>query len=236
MDLVNPSLLFIIEEPFSSVVHQEAYKIYADEGFHAAMCVVLRESVGGTAVAVPDSSRYRSEPMQNLLRLLDDNGSRKQKLRTFFAAAINETLITQSLVQAKDPCLKPSIRELISYHAMDEAQHHRYFSYMIDVVWASLSDEDRGDISSVLPHMLMLLLEVDSAAIREDLSGLGISSGRAESIAKQIREGISVTDRIRKEGRGSLHAMKKAGMLDYSLVKKSFSHCGLDSLISGAGE
>ena len=231
IDLVNPSLLFIMEGNFEQSIHLEAYRIYADEGFHAAMCVSLRESIGRTAVGHPNSCRYRSQPLAMLLQQIRSDCTRTQQLRVFFASAINETLITQSLLQAKDPSLKPSIRTLISTHAMDEAQHHKFFAHLFAVVWEQMSQNERQDVASLLPVMLKLLLAPDEQAIEEDLIGVGVDADRAEAIARLVGSETPLLERIQHGARGSLHAMSRSGMFACEFVRNAFGQHQLDQLI-----
>lgn len=233
MDLVNPALLFIMEGAFAKAIHLEAYRIYADEGFHATMCASLRESIGETVIEVPDLSRYRASSMKELLSFLNTDNKRIRDLRLFFAAAINETLITQSLLQAKDPSLKSSIRELISVHAMDEAQHHRYFAYMMEVIWTQMNESEKSDIADCLPEFFRLLLAVDTEAIYQDLNGLGLPGARASLVANQVSKELSLLERIGNGAKGSLRAMRKAKILNSEFVAFSFLNAGLESLIIG---
>jgi hypothetical protein len=231
IDLINPSLLFIMEGQFEQALHIEAYKIYADEGFHAAMCVGLRESIKRTPVAHPNSCRYRSQPLSELLQVLKSQNKRTEQLRIFFAAAINETLITQSLLQARDPLIKNSIRELIASHAMDEARHHKYFAHMLGVIWDHMTESEQLDIAAFLPSMFKLLLAHDMVAMKEDLVGLGIESNRADAIVSQVVCETSEIDRILTGARGSLHAMAKSGIFNSKVVQQAFYQDGLDLLL-----
>jgi hypothetical protein len=203
IELVNPALCHVMKQPELRDFVPQAYRIYTDEGFHAVMCLELRERLVGSA-EVPYVTRYRSAGLMRIFALCGSYPERMRDLALFTAASLNETLITPSLRQSTDPTVAPLVRRVIEAHAADEAVHHAFFARLFCTVWAGLPSADQQLLAELIPQLGTALLQMDWDAVGQDLVEEGFDSA---DVALIIDEMVSATDRQ------PAHADSVAGMV-----------------------
>lgn len=135
--IMNKKLPLQIPAP----LHQEAYKIYCDEAYHALQAhdtMIQLEKISQKkplVLAIPLKKR-----LQQLRKACPEH---LQDLFELFFVCVSETLVSQELSEYdNDPTIHPDIQSIMHDHALDEATHALFFKEVIQLLKKQLPLED----------------------------------------------------------------------------------------------
>lgn len=186
--IVNPALLALQTINFiSQEMKVNAWKIYTDEAYHTLMVAELRGEIHkSTGVKFPQLPY----PMAQKLVLAEVNKlpSHLKSIGLICVAAVNETLITANLVQARDESLFPFIRQMLTNHAKDEAVHSMFFTDVFTIIWKNINDNDKLFLYHLIPMAIKNFLGLDVQSLKYDVEQFGFDTILAEKIAGEAIE------------------------------------------------
>lgn len=217
VQLVNPALCYVMKQPALREFVPEAYRIYTDEGFHAAMGIELRQHLLGVA-DVPHATRYHSAGLAQVFSICDALPVRERELALFVAASLNETLITPSLRQSTDPTVITLVRRLIEAHAADEAVHHVFFAKLFNVVWAGLTYREQLLLAELIPRLSQALLLTDWDAVGQDLLAEGFAPAEVSVMTQEL---ISAAQPLGADSvAGMARMLQRSGAAQFGCVQR----------------
>ncbi|MGE3631993.1 MAG: diiron oxygenase [Sandaracinaceae bacterium] len=209
--VVNPVALALAEGrgPFAipTELRLEALRLYRDETDHALRSAEVLASMGGALDGEAPAFLTRFEvhvPPQ-----AEDDLARLQRFLLVFVVETTSSAQLASL--AKDPFLRPDLRELVAHHAMDEARHYALFTALFRELVARSTDDERILYEESIAAHLDDYLAPDVAVARRDLCAVGISGRDADAIIADSY-GEAMRERaIHDGGRSTWAAVRRAG-------------------------
>lgn len=183
--VINPSLVALQNLDFiPPEMKVNAWKIYTDEAYHSLMVAEIRKEIHDkTKINLPQLPYPAAQRV-----VLAEVNKLPQNLRSIgliCVAAVNETLITANLVQARDNSLFPSIRQMLTDHAQDEAVHSLFFSEVFSEVWKNIDDKTKLALYHLIPIAIKNFLGADIQSLTYDIVSLGFDNTSAEKIADE---------------------------------------------------
>jgi hypothetical protein len=218
LELVNPALTHIMRRTGLEDFVPQAYQIYTDEGFHAAMCLEMRQKLSGSA-RVPFMTRYHSASLSELFATIARLPTNERELALLTAASLNETLISASLRQAVDRSVVPLVRRAIAAHAADEAVHHAFFTRLFIAVWERLPHQRQSFLADLIPALCRALLKSDLKAVTQDLVAEGFSPQRAARIVEDL-SGMTRDPALAPNTRGVEQMLRRCGAAEFESVRE----------------
>jgi hypothetical protein len=230
IEMVNPALRTVMSTGIAPKFVLDAYKIYTDEGFHALMCMDLRNNISDGEM--PYLLRYRSAALQKTLGLADVANRDDADLILLAITCVNETMIASSLSQATDQTVYPALRELVMAHARDEAAHNVYFTELMVDLFPRLSARERRLLGDLMPDIFNCLHLSDLAGVRGDLTAEGFSTQETDTILRETFTDEVDHDGVRRVCRSSMRMLERSGLFDDEAARSRFSEGGLSYLLA----
>lgn len=207
---VNPVAQLIsrrrIGFPLPERMIEDAYKICADESWHALFSDDLQRqlaAVTGTRPVLPVEPQFLAR-----LRAIEAEAPREiAGLPKLFFTIVSETLISSILSGIpSDRRVVGAVRELVADHAQDEGRHHAFFSDVFRRVWPELSPREKRLVGPLLAEFVFAFLEPDYPALLRMVESVGLTEAEAREavgethppavVAAGIREATSSTLRL----------------------------------------
>jgi hypothetical protein len=209
-------------------MEEDAYKIYADEAWHALFSDDLQRQVERatrvTSVLLPC-------PLfaQRLAALERDLDTAERYLARIFFAIVSETLISSFLADVpKDTTVIEPIRALVRDHAIDEGRHHAYFSQLLGWVWPAMSSRQRRAIGGLLPEFIRAFLEPDLAAIAAMLLESGLDESEVEVVLLDVHgDGRIDGVELEKRAHHTLRHLRRVGVFNDPRTRAGFLEAGI---------
>ena len=153
----------------------DAYKINCDETSHALLYADFKsqlETIAKDSIFLPSIPSF----LQRLRKLQSSLPDFLSQLAEVFFVIISETLISATLNQTpRDKRVVSGVRQIVRYHALDEAYHCKYFSNLLQVIWPQLQPKEQVIIGRLLPQFIEIFLEPDCSAFTSILQKLNIN-------------------------------------------------------------
>lgn len=229
IEMVNPALQFVMSSEIAPKFVMDAYKIYADEGFHALMCMDLRNNISNGEM--PYLLRYRSSALDKTLSLVHAGTERDTQIILLAITCVNETMIASSLSQATDHTVFPALRELVMAHAMDEAAHNIYFTELMVDLFPRLSAREQCLLVDLMPDIVNSLHLPDRTGAENDLRAEGFSEPEIQTILGETFTREVDHEGVRRVSRSSLRMLDRCGLLSTPRAKDAFADKGLGYLL-----
>jgi hypothetical protein len=232
IEMVNPALMFVMDSDIAPEAIHDAYKVYTDEGFHALMCVQLRESVADGEI--PYLQRYKNAALHSVMSLRELPDKNDSNLVLLAITCVNETMIAASLSQATDHTVYPALRQIVMAHARDEAAHNVYFTKLMSQFWPRLSTREKNLLAELMPAIFNRLSLSDEAGVRRDLIAEGFDDGEASIVCGELFGNPVDIDGLRSVANSSIRMLTKAGFWLHPGAVESFRQQGLAQLVPDA--
>ncbi|WP_162576017.1 diiron oxygenase [Variovorax sp. PBL-H6] len=225
IEMVNPALQFVMSSNIAPEFVLDAYKVYTDEGFHALMCMDLRNNISNGEM--PYLLRYRSSALDRTLALVKTGTEPDAQLILLAIACVNETMIASSLSQATDYTVFAALRELVMAHARDEAAHNIYFTELMVDFFPRLSAREQRLLIDLMPDIFNSLHLSDKTGAENDLRAQGFSESEIQIILGETFNGEVDHEGVRRVCRSSLRMLSRCGLLDIPQAQEAFAEKGL---------
>ncbi len=229
IEMVNPALMFVMDSYIAPEAINDAYKVYTDEGFHALMCVNLRQNVAQGDI--PYLQRYKNSALQQVLALCDRADARDGNLVLLAVTCVNETMIAASLSQATDHTVYPALRQIVMAHARDEASHNVYFTKLMSQFWPRLSTREQRLLVDLMPTIFNGLSLSDISGVRRDLQAEGFGQNEVDTICGEVFDNAVDIDGMRRVANSSIRMLTKAGFWNCPGAVDGFRQQGLAELV-----
>ena len=229
IEMVNPALQFVMSSDIAPRFVLDAYKVYTDEGFHALMCMDLRNSISDGEM--PYLLRYRSSALDTTLALARAGSEQDARLILLAITCVNETMIASSLSQATDRTVFATLRELVMAHARDEAAHNLYFTELMVDLFPRLSTREQRLLIDLMPDIFNSLHLSDKTGAENDLRAQGFGESEIQIILGETFNGEVDHEGLRRVCRSSLRMLERSGVLDAPQAKEAFAEKGLNYLL-----
>lgn len=167
-------------------IRRDALKIYCDEGYHALFSYDLFLQVQALSERSPVLPEVPSflNCLHDMLRSCTSEFERR--LMTLFFVIVSETLITSSLLQVrKDHTIPAAVRDMVTDHAGDEANHHAFYIGLMFSIWTVFDCNTRLQILSWIPQFIYAFIRPDKQAIVKELCSVGFSIHEVEIIFEE---------------------------------------------------
>ncbi|MBO3749175.1 diiron oxygenase [Streptosporangiaceae bacterium NEAU-GS5] len=206
----------------------DAFKVYADEGYHALYSLDLAAQVAAaTGVAVPDWD-YGTF-VDRLARTAADALPDAPVLAQLLQVVVFETLVTAVLNELPaDPSVVGTVRDLIRDHARDEGRHHRFFAAFFHRLWQGLGAGERRAVAGCLPGLILDCLRADVAPVRASLALAGLGRDAIEAVVADCYSAAGDPARIRQITRATVGMCRSAGVFAVPGAADGFAARGLD--------
>jgi hypothetical protein len=207
-------------------LQRDAGKVVTDEAHHADCASDLDEQVAKVAGAV-----YRVRPAQFaqiLHRCRSPFRGRERVLLDTTFTTVSETLITGTLTQVpKDRRVAETIRDVITDHARDEAQHHAVFSDVMRIMWEQLRPAQKDVVGPHWAIFIKAFLMPDPTAELDWLEAAGFDREEADRIVRDTYEALDLAAILRDAARPTILMAEKFGLTDHAATRDGFESAGL---------
>jgi P-aminobenzoate N-oxygenase AurF len=208
-------------------MEEDAYKIYADEAWHALFSDDLQRQVE-LATRVPSIRLPHPQFTGRLAEIERDLDSGERHLARVFFAIVSETLISSFLADVpKDEGVARPIRDLVADHAIDEGRHHAYFSHLLGLLWPELSIEQRLTIGSLLPEFIHAFLEPDVTAVAAMLVESGLDDDATAEVLTDVYGAGAAPGTVEEAARHTLSHLARVGVFDEPETRAAFLEAGI---------
>ncbi|MGB4967764.1 MAG: diiron oxygenase [Candidatus Saccharimonadales bacterium] len=213
---------------FEPSITHDARLIATDEAYHAFFCNLFLQEIC-TEINIKPINYKKPIFINSVNSLLSKESDLYYKdIIRIFCAFISETLITNTLSQIpKDSSVIQSVRELVKDHADDEFRHHRFFSFIIKVIWPHISYEKQCLIGCSIPQLIIDYLYPDTSQIVEWIVSIGFSIEEANLIIGDTFKHKDILSYIKEAARPTLHHLRVCGFLENPIIYQSFNDYGL---------
>ncbi|MEU1513136.1 diiron oxygenase [Streptomyces sp. NPDC005811] len=207
----------------------DAFKMYCDEAYHTLFSADLAMQVRhatGIAPRLPDEPFF----LRRLQEILDELPTADRPLAELLFVIVSETLISASLAELpqRDE-VASAVTGTIRDHALDEGRHHAYFAHFLQRLWAELDPAERRTASRLVPRLMDAFLRPDLDALREELTGYGLSKDDAEQVLAEVYTPKVLGAHFRATSQQTRRYFHELGAFDDPMARAALAaHCLLD--------
>lgn len=205
----------------------DAFKIYCDEAYHALFSADLKRQI---AVTTGDNPNFEDKPIF-LMKLRDIQKSLPEEMRQIaevFFVIVSETLISKTLIKIpKDEQVISVVREVIQDHAEDEALHHTFFAFLLEILWPQLSQSQREVIGPLLPQFILNFMMPNFASMEQELRKWKLRPNEIKRVLNESYPPELMISISRETAKGILYYFKRNGIFEESKTVDAFIESGL---------
>lgn len=170
--------------PVSRATRVDAYRIYADEAYHALVSADLIMQLEHATGQAP--RQQRAGFLHQLDQIFAQVEPSHRALVEILFVICSETLISGTLtVSSPGPDVEPTVVQAVRDHARDEGRHHVFFADYLRVLWAALSRDERRLAGRMVPSLVAAFLSPETTQVRTDLIQAGLDPGAAEQVVRE---------------------------------------------------
>jgi hypothetical protein len=209
--------------PFS--MRMDSYRVYCDEGYHSLFSADLMHQIqtrlgfqfndggGHPALHFFHSHVVSCEP-------------EFRSWAKLFFVIVSETLISVTMSSLpKYATVMPSVRQIVSDHAQDEARHQVLFADLCELAWQQAPNSVRVKIGLMLPTYIKKFLAPNLCAVNVFLRR-HLAPKQARQVLAESYSSAELGSFIRTAARNTIRVFHRAGVLQDSQISDSFQQNG----------
>jgi hypothetical protein len=201
----------------------DAARMICDESYHALF------SLDQTTKAF--EVEYRKETpyfLSRLSALAEEMPTSYRELLKLLFVVVSETLISASLSEAASvKGAGGAVQSVMRDHARDEGRHHAFFAWYLEVLWASLSRDQRRWAGSMLPRLIDAFISPDRGAMERDLLDVGLSRSLAREAVEETWSAPALHNQCVDAAARTIGYFRAVGALDDLHVVSDLIDLGL---------
>ena len=217
---VNQAILMVITDAvgivFTAEQKMSLYTIMVDEAYHAYVAydsmLQIQHHTGIRPLSFPKEIEIELAMRVSISKLpLEYHG-----VFRLIAVCLAENTLTKEMAGMLDQDeTHPFIQQILQDHLSDESRHSGIFYHLLRYIWATISDDCKQHISTVLPEFITLYLGrvIQSEFEKCVLIEMGFSSNEADEILDDTYGHFKIT-RHHPMLKNMLNVLTKAGVVD----------------------
>lgn len=215
---------FPFEFPFGC--RHDAMSVVIDEDYHAYVAMDYMQQVISRTGIAPIELPEQIELSIAIPEAIAGLPAEYQAGMELIAVAIAENTVTAEVAAfSRDTSLKRSVKGLMADHLADEGRHSGFWSNLVRIYWASVSEEARLAIGEAVPRFLTRYLtnELQAGFDRRLIQSLKLSAETEAALLADLVNAYPITsshpmiNNIR-------NCLKRSGLLDHEPTRIHLAH------------
>jgi hypothetical protein len=219
--------------PLLDRMRVDAFKIAADEGYHALFNIAATQQIRNY-IGLPLSEAWplKNSRLIGLRKLIPQDKSRENFLIRFGIVVASETIAPKELSETMKGIVIDPIYNLFVDHAEDEKKHCMYFTALFEVVWDYLLEDEKKFLGMMFPQILKAFVDINKIALYEGLEKIEVDKESAEIIVEESYPSDFCVKRALSVASSTFYNLERMGVYDIpgvrdEFVKQGFTHLAI---------